>query len=948
MLYNFQKTKLCKHLLVGGALFAVGFGMNSCTDTYDLDSEQPSGLNSIYGYMEDKGNFQNYMRIIKDLGQEEILSKTGSKTLFLANDAAFEEFYQNNQWGVRSYEDLSLAQKKILLGSAMIDNPYTTSMLSTAQGPVRGEVCRRVTSQTLYDTVDVVPVSQLPTNSHWASLRAKGEDVVLFRDASAAPPVVHFTPKFLDMHKLLSSDIEFLYRLPEGSRVDDDVFVGNAKIINSNIFCKNGFIHEVDRVMLPLDNMAQLLLNDPKLSTFSELVERFAAPSDSVALTRAYNTNKGVEVDTVFVKRYFSKRSAGGGSFEEDKDGVVGEATLKFDPGWNTYIPSAFSNRNPLMEDMAVILAPTNEAMDKWWNGDGSGRIIRSYYGDNLDDVPNSVISELINNNFLEQITMSLPSKFAESVYDDANEIMGITTADIDSVAIGCNGVVYYTNKVFEPATYRSVFFPAVTNTNTMSIIRTAVEQLDYKPYLNSMVSEYSFFIPTNNGFLTYIDPVTYGKLNRQLWEFYYDAEDVEAERICVRVYDLADLVYDEATQSYITEGVTPKKTIRNANIKNGGTADAVQLRDRMEDILDNIIVIGKVEEGKKYYITKGRSFVKVNVSGSANGVPTVASVEGTWQEENNAPIPVKESTVHDNGYSYQLDGVVSGGSKSVVDVLAEVPECSEFFNMVANCATSPIVATGSATWVAASSADGRGNLISILGAGAVGNETGKKDKIAYLLNGYHYTIYAPDNAAMAKAYEMGLPSYEDLLAAEEFDAAQPDSITEIDGYQPKADSLRAVMLDFVKYHIQDNSIYVDKGFESGQYESAKIELALEPVLNAAGEPTGETAWVPRRPYKIDVAVDANGMTVTDKMGETHRVRTELSENGKPLYNMQAREYWLDNNGGTATSIEAATTINTVSSAVIHVIDGPLVYDKDNQFEYVAKPLSTSSVKSRR
>ena len=74
---------------------AVSFGLNSCTDTYDLDTEQPGGLNSIYGYMADKGNFQNYMRIIKDLGQEEVLSKTGSKTLFLANDDAFEEFYRN-------------------------------------------------------------------------------------------------------------------------------------------------------------------------------------------------------------------------------------------------------------------------------------------------------------------------------------------------------------------------------------------------------------------------------------------------------------------------------------------------------------------------------------------------------------------------------------------------------------------------------------------------------------------------------------------------------------------------------------------------------------------------------------------------------------------------------------------------------------------------------------
>ena len=166
MLYNFQRKKLCRHLLIGGALFAVGMGMFSCKDTYDLDDEQPSNLNNIYGYLRDQGNFQNTLRLINDLGQAEILSKTGSKTMFVADDDAFKKFYASNSWGVKSYEELTLAQKKLLLNSAMIDNPYSTSMLSTASGndgPVKGEVCRRSSSLTLYDSVlYVLPHSDKP------------------------------------------------------------------------------------------------------------------------------------------------------------------------------------------------------------------------------------------------------------------------------------------------------------------------------------------------------------------------------------------------------------------------------------------------------------------------------------------------------------------------------------------------------------------------------------------------------------------------------------------------------------------------------------------------------------------------------------------------------------------------------------------------------------------
>ena len=127
MLYNFQRKKLCRHLLVGGALCAAGLGFFSCSDRYNLDEDQPSGLDNIYGYMKNRGNFTNYLHLIDDLGQAEILSKTGSKTMFIADDDAFAEFYAHNDWGVKKYEDLSLAQKKLLLNTSMIDNPYSTS-----------------------------------------------------------------------------------------------------------------------------------------------------------------------------------------------------------------------------------------------------------------------------------------------------------------------------------------------------------------------------------------------------------------------------------------------------------------------------------------------------------------------------------------------------------------------------------------------------------------------------------------------------------------------------------------------------------------------------------------------------------------------------------------------------------------------------------------------------
>ena len=96
MLYNSKRKKLCRHLLVGGVVCLVGFAAFSCSDKYNLDEDQPSGLNTIYGYMQEKGSYTNFLRLIDDLGETEVLYKTGSKSLFIADDGAFQKFFASN------------------------------------------------------------------------------------------------------------------------------------------------------------------------------------------------------------------------------------------------------------------------------------------------------------------------------------------------------------------------------------------------------------------------------------------------------------------------------------------------------------------------------------------------------------------------------------------------------------------------------------------------------------------------------------------------------------------------------------------------------------------------------------------------------------------------------------------------------------------------------------
>ena len=150
-------------LLIGASV------MQSCKDDDLILTGQPDWLgNSIYERLQEDGNYKTMLRLIDDLGQKEVLSHTGSKTLFVASDSAFNAWFGSNKWGVKSYDELSDAKKKMLLKNAMINNAYLLELMSNgkAQGdaatPEWGRTMRRESSVEIYDSVYVMPLDSMP------------------------------------------------------------------------------------------------------------------------------------------------------------------------------------------------------------------------------------------------------------------------------------------------------------------------------------------------------------------------------------------------------------------------------------------------------------------------------------------------------------------------------------------------------------------------------------------------------------------------------------------------------------------------------------------------------------------------------------------------------------------------------------------------------------------
>ncbi len=945
MLCNLQRKNFGKPFLVGSAMLVASLGFYSCSDdALDRENDQPDGLNSLYGYVEDAGNFTNFVQLIQDLGEKDVLSKTGSKTLFVADDAAFDEFYKSNPWGVRSYSDLTMAQKKLLLYSAMIDNPYPTTLLSSAQpgsttgGPVPGEVFRRVSSQSVLDSVAVIPASQfataLPKNKYFDAITSL-DTIVLFEDATAHP-MVHFNGKFLAGNRLNTTDIDFLYRNPAGTFKTEDVYVNNARVKveegKANIFCLNGFIHEVDKVILPLDNMAQIIGSDSRSTYFNSILDRFAAPQDSAEVTRAYTGNSRAE--NVFVKRYFSQRSFGStvsaGSrtdvaYTTDKDGNTFDATknlLKFDPGWNAFVSEAANPRTAMMEDMAVMFVPTDAAMETWWN-EGGGKVIKDYYAkyatgsdmiSQLNAVPTSVMVQLVNVNMFPTFVGTLPTNFGD-VLDDANEKIQTKVSNIidhiDDVKLGCNGAVYFTDSVYAPKSFQSVLFPVVIDTTQMKIMHDVILAMDYDKYLNSMVARYRFVIPTNKALLSYVDPVSYGQEKRNLWQIHIDDA---TKGLVADVYECT--VNPDGT-------ATPDKLIKTIT----GGVNNTYILNRMYDILDNTIVVGEAIPGKKYYKTKGNNYIKFEGSDIDNpDNPSGTEIQATWDVEHGSKIVPHQIFRMNNGVAYVADGMANGTTNSVSRLLNENPDFSDFLRLLQSCGA---VSTNDPkdSWYAADQQFG--NLLYYK------ELDNKKSSVTYLLNNYHYTVYAPTNDAMAQAFADGLPTFEMLEAAETADAAENVTV--------RQDSIKSVWLDFAKYHIQDNSIFIDEGFEDGNYESGKTKLHIAVDLET-GEPNGK--YTPGSPYTINVKSDANGITLVDATGRTANV---LKKDG--YYNLMAREWWLiDENNKKNIKNPYECKINNSSFAVVQAIDKPLYFNfkkgstdpDENQFIYKDRQLSAA------
>ena len=739
----------------------------------------------------------------------------------------------------------------------MVNNAYLIELLSNVSGnpPEEGMCMRRESAVSVFDSVARIYPDQMPNTAYWQKYKDHKNGIVLLRD-NTSKPMIHFLPAYMKHNKITDSDLATLTN-GESNSVSD-AWVNGKKIVDRDITCKNGYIHKVEGVMTSADNMADIVASHANMKTFNYLLGRFSAPYYDDAATKEYNRLYN-NTDSVFVLRHFASTANTGnygaatsGELAHDPDGQAVDAKLLYDPTWNQYIYSNTSGYD-LHYDAGAMLVPSDKAFNTWWNADG--KVLQDMYG-SWDKVPMNVLVKLMNINMINTFSETVPSKFKNIVDNTTKVSLGLTTADVDSCFMGCNGVVYLLNKVYTPADYRSVSFPALINSNgadgIMIVIYWGIDNLNFEPYLNSMDSYYSLIIPTNKAMLTYVDPCSYGTNRTKLYRFTYNNQrkTVVANRYD---YDLATGVVDEASKDSVT--------------------NADQVKDRLEDLIDNLIVVGNVEDGHTYYKTKGGSPIIVRHAGKVGQM----TVNGALQQETGTHVVVSQiydQSAAGNGKAYVVENAMPLSSqRSTFSILNDYDNFSVFTSLLRG---SSLLATRT--------------------LGQYDAVTGERN--INVFDNYNYTVYVPANATVQKLIDEGyMPTWEDVdaLTADDFGGDRK-------ALQTAQTTLTNIINNFLRYHIQDNSVFIGGTPQNNvRYESSKINPAN------------------KRYFSITVNANDDKMTVEDQLGNKRNV---LKTDG--LYNIIGREYWLQNRDRVTTN-----QIYQASDVVVHQIDGPLFYDHD-------------------
>ena len=957
-----------KKLFLYASLLCLGLG--SCTKDYVVpEGELPSWLGeSIYKELQQpkelEGTFKTYCQLIEDLGYSEVLSKTGSKTIFPANDEAFARFFAggNNKFGASSYEELTHSQKAELLFSTMLDNAILVGTLSNKQNAagnmLQGQLVKHGTNMRLSYAVTPFYAKDMPANNKYFSRFQTGErNSMLAVFDNTVAPMVHFTGEYMLNNNMTITGSESDFKVLTGHEYSDgDAYIFDRKVIKGDVVCQNGYIHQLDEVLVNPGNMAEILRSGDDTRYISRMLDYYSFPDADMTLTEQYNDSSSTGTqDTIFAIRYLSKNSQRAKLAQPVRGVTVADnQLLDFDPGWNYYNPTLKGGSSDDDAEIAAFLAPDDKAVEDYFLkeaayilknlGVPSLAITSDNLNAHLDAVYNndpSIFASILNNVMKPYLTKTVPSTFS-TVQNDAFEFLDVTKNDINlksdgnyDVTIANNGVIYKMSKLFGPKLYNSVLGPA----SVYKDMRTMGEMLndhqttagtasklgaDMYYYLLSMKARYGLFVPTDNETQFIVIDPTSVKDDDGLkgLRFRFEPTADGSFHVLVKKYIYQSGPYNQLSSYVESAGA------KDINIESG------IFNSQIKDLLDycTVVLADSTETGKsnpqyglygnKYYKTKHGGAIVVNGSKVAGGLqvsdPSQWSTITETFDANSADAKIENGTVYRLDYPIQptLTSVMQTLSRSEfydenADYDVAAPEYDHFLNFCLQFNNEDIY-----SFAGILTGEAKENVAAKLKAYRIIDDNDNWG----MLSAYNYTIYAPTYEAMVKAQQtMGLPKWKDVLAIVE----NWESVKDQYGFTSKADASAYVkeqldkMTRFVRYQTQNSSLFADTYFKN--YDPETGLTTPEPSFSTFCSNNLGIAQT------LTVTGGNNKLTVKDAAGTLVTVNASSSN-----ANLIARDITTsEKNDGTYGKYKI---IETSAFVTVHGIDTPLCFNSNGKY----------------
>jgi uncharacterized surface protein with fasciclin (FAS1) repeats len=461
------------------ALIAASFF--SCKDELqntDKYARPPWLAGKLFTQIKAHPELSTFAQCLELVKYDTIINTSGSYTVFAPNNEAFTLFLQSHP-EYTSVTDIPLEELSRIVKYHIVQNPWSTEQLKSLDvygwidsTDINNDKPRGFKRETLLRDKDpkfgvmynenkvLVIIDTLQSNWYRRQLTDSRKNVPIFYK------------EYFDIYDLNWND--FLFYFDRSFDDPKDMYYANGKITTSNIFAENGFIHEIDRVVVPLKNASQLLstkTGNLSYSKFLDLANVFPEFTyNQNATYKQPGADQGYTVDSLFDIMYpqlafnltNERTKAPTGSL-----GLPSNVTIRYHHG---------------------MIAPTNDAFDAFINQYIAGP---NHWG-SLSQTPIHIKRMMANTHL--STNAIYPSDFVKGFYNGEKDIVNVDPATVIQKEFGSNCTFIGVNQMIVPRAFKSITGPIYLQRG-YSVAMYAIEKSGLLPALKKESNNYMLYV---------------------------------------------------------------------------------------------------------------------------------------------------------------------------------------------------------------------------------------------------------------------------------------------------------------------------------------------------------------------------------------------------------------------------------------------------------------------